>query len=91
LGSATHQLSHDPVFERGISQMFLAMNSEAFGPEPRVAEIADAIVDSLHNTKPAQAGKRVRYPGEETLRIRAENRELGLPVEPAVWAEILAM
>jgi 3-dehydro-L-gulonate 2-dehydrogenase len=33
----------------------------------------------------------VRYPGEETLRLRAENRKLGLPVEPAVWAEILAM
>ncbi len=91
LGRATHQLSHDPVFECGISQMFLAMNPEAFGPEPKLAEIADGIVASLHHSEPAREGKRVRYPGEETLRIRAENRKLGLPVEPAVWAEILAM
>ena len=91
LGQATHQLSHDPVFERGISQMFLAINPAAFGPEPKTAEIADAIVASLHNSKPATEGRRVRYPGEETLRIRAENRTLGLPVEPAVWDEILAM
>ena len=91
LGHATHQLSHDPVFEAGISQMYVAMNPEAFGPEARVAQIADEIVASLHNSKPAKEGRRVRYPGEETLRVRAENRKLGLPVEPEVWAEILAM
>jgi 3-dehydro-L-gulonate 2-dehydrogenase len=91
LGQATHQLSHDPVFEAGISQMYVAMNPEAFGPEARVAQIADEIVASLHNSKPAKEGMRVRYPGEETLRVRAENRKLGLPVEPEVWAEILAM
>ncbi len=90
LGQATHQLSHDPVFECGISQMFLAINPEAFGPEPRITQIADEIIASLHNAKPATAGKPVRYPGEETLRIRAENRELGLPVDPAVWSEILS-
>jgi 3-dehydro-L-gulonate 2-dehydrogenase len=91
LGNATHQLSHNPVFESGISQMFLAMNPSAFGPEPKTVEIADAIVASLHSAKPAMEGKQVRYPGEATLRIRAENRKLGLPVEPAVWTEILAM
>ncbi len=91
LGKATHQLSHDPVFEHSVSQMFLAMHPAAFGPEPGAAQIADAIIASLHNSKPASEGRRVRYPGEETLRIRAENRKLGLPVEPAVWAEIQAM
>ena len=90
LGQATHQLSHHPEFECGISQMFIAMNPAAFG-ESVPAQIADAIVASLHHAKPAQPGRRVRYPGEETLRIREENRRLGLPVEPAVWAEILAM
>jgi 3-dehydro-L-gulonate 2-dehydrogenase len=95
LGQATHQLSHDPEFERGVSQMFLALNPAALGPLAleidKTAAIADAIVASLHNTKPATEGKPVRYPGEETLRIREENRRLGLPVEPAVWSEILAM
>lgn len=91
LGQATHQLAHDPVFERGVSQMFLALNPESFGPEPKLAEIADGIVASLHGSKPAREGKRIRYPGEETLRVRAENRKLGLPVEPDVWTEILAM
>jgi len=48
-------------------------------------------VASVHNCPSAKEGKKIRYPGEQTLRTRAENLELGLPVEPAVWAQILAM
>jgi 3-dehydro-L-gulonate 2-dehydrogenase len=91
LGQATHQLSGDPEFECGVSQMFLAIDPAALGPDPRADEIADAIIASLHRAQPAQPGARVRYPGEETLRIRAENRRLGLPVDPALWAEIQSM
>ncbi len=91
LGKATHELSNDPLFETGISQMFFALNPEALGRTPRVAEIADEIVGSLHGCKPAREGDRVRYPGEETLRVRSENERLGLPVEAAVWEQILAM
>ena len=63
----------------------------AFGPSPRAAEIADEIVASLHASKPAKESGSVRYPGEQMLRVRAENDGLGLPVEEAVWEEILAM
>jgi len=91
LGRATHEIVADPLQETAISQMFLALNPEAFGPAPRAAQIANEIVASVVNSQAAAQHARVRYPGEETLRIRRENTELGLPVEPAVWAEILAM
>jgi 3-dehydro-L-gulonate 2-dehydrogenase len=91
LGRATHEIPADPLRETGLSQMFIAMNPEAFGPEPRAAEIADEIVASLHASKAASEGGSVRYPGERTLQLRAENSALGLPVEPAVWAAIQAM
>lgn len=89
LGRATHEIAPDPLREGGVSQMFLALNPEAFGTASQAEQIADAVVASLHNSQPARDGK-VRYPGEQTLRIREENLRLGLPVEPAVWAEILA-
>jgi 3-dehydro-L-gulonate 2-dehydrogenase len=91
LGKATHQLAADPLRESGLSQVFIALNPAAFGPEPRAAQLADDIVASLHRSRPAKEGTKIRYPGEKTLRIRAENRELGLPVEPKVWEQILAM
>jgi 3-dehydro-L-gulonate 2-dehydrogenase len=33
----------------------------------------------------------VRYPGEKTLRTRKENLEKGIPVEPDIWQDVLAM
>jgi 3-dehydro-L-gulonate 2-dehydrogenase len=91
LGKATHELVPDPLLEAGVSQMFLALNPEAFGPSPRAEQIADEIVDSLHGCKAAETGKSVRYPGEQTVRVRAENRRLGLPVDETVWAQILTL
>lgn len=91
LGHATYQISAVAVEETAISQMFLALNPAAFGPATEAERIADGVVTSLQNCKPASNGKKVRYPGEETLRLREENTRLGLPVEAAVWAEILAM
>jgi 3-dehydro-L-gulonate 2-dehydrogenase len=91
LGQATYQISNDPVREKGVSQMFMTMNPEAFGPSPRAEEIVEGVIDSLHNCRPAKEGTTVRYPGEQTLRAREENTRLGLPVEPAVWEKILAM
>jgi 3-dehydro-L-gulonate 2-dehydrogenase len=91
LGKATHQLSMDPLLEAGLSQMFLAIHPAALGDEQRLSQIADEIIDSLHRSRQAEEGKKIRYPGERVLEIREENRRLGLPVEQKVWDEILKM
>ena len=91
LGNATHQIENDPLRETGLSQMFVAIDPRALGDEARMEQIADEVVESVRGSRTAEAGKTVRYPGENTLRLRAENRRLGLPVEEAVWEEILSM
>jgi 3-dehydro-L-gulonate 2-dehydrogenase len=88
LGKATYQIAPDSLRETAVSQTFLAVNPEALGGG---GEVADAIVESLHRCHPAEEDNPVRYPGEQTLRIREENRRLGLPVEERVWAEIVSM
>ena len=91
LGSATHRIVPDPLRETSLSQTFVAINPLAVGDAAQTGRIADDVVASLHGCRAAEEGKPVRYPGEQTLRTRAENRRLGLPIEPAVWNEILAM
>ena len=91
LGNATHQIANDPLQETGLSQMFVAIDPRGLGEGPRMEEIADEVVESLHRSRPAQEGKTVRYPGENTLRLREENRRLGLPVDEAIWEQILQM
>jgi 3-dehydro-L-gulonate 2-dehydrogenase len=90
LGNATHSIPADPLRETGVSQLFLAIHPAAIGDTAPAQQIADGIVASLHAAKPAAPDTPVRYPGEQTLRIRTENLKLGLPIDPEVWAQILA-
>jgi 3-dehydro-L-gulonate 2-dehydrogenase len=87
-GRATHQIEADSLRETAVSQVFMAINPQAVGGSET---IANEVVESLHRCASAEPGRRVRYPGEQTLRTRAENLRLGLLVDEAVWAEILAM
>jgi 3-dehydro-L-gulonate 2-dehydrogenase len=91
LGNATHAIANDPLKETGLSQMFLALNAGALGDEAGMERIADDVVERLHSSRAADEEKMVRYPGEKTLRLREENRRLGLPVDEAVWEEITRM
>ncbi|HEY2471640.1 MAG TPA: 3-dehydro-L-gulonate 2-dehydrogenase [Terracidiphilus sp.] len=91
LGNATHQIANDPLREAGLSQMFVAIDPRTLGDAARMDEIADPVVDSLHRALPADAERAVRYPGENTLWLREENRKLGLPVDEAIWKEIYGM
>ena len=91
LGNATHSIANDPLKETRLSQMFVAIDPRGLGDATRMEEIAEEVVESLHDALPAESGKPVRYPGEKTLLLREENRRLGLPVEDVVWIEICAM
>ncbi len=83
-GLATHQFPLDPLRESGLSQIFLALNLARLQPAEDSARTADAIVESVIAGNPGA----VRYPGEQVLKIRAENLALGLPVREELWDEL---
>jgi 3-dehydro-L-gulonate 2-dehydrogenase len=87
-GLATHQLSLDPVRESGQSQVFLAIDPGAIATAQELSKIADGILASLHAATPVEPERSVRYPGEETLRLREENMRLGVPVDPDIWQQL---
>lgn len=89
-GQATHQISVDPLFETGISQFFLAIHPQNLIHTAELTRTADALIDAIHTAPRADPNHAPRYPGEETLRIRAENLALGIPVEEAAWQQLLA-
>ncbi|HWE83611.1 MAG TPA: 3-dehydro-L-gulonate 2-dehydrogenase [Terracidiphilus sp.] len=91
LGNATHQLATDPFRESALSQTFIALNPAAIGDPALQAQIADDIVAGLHAATPADPAQPVRYPGEQTLRLRAENTAQGLPIEESTWSTISEM
>jgi 3-dehydro-L-gulonate 2-dehydrogenase len=89
-GLATHQIPHDPLRESGISQIFLAIDPSSVTNPQELAQIAEGILNSLHEATPADPTKPIRYPGEEALRLREENLRLGVPVDPEIWKRITA-
>ena len=90
MGNATHQIASDPLRETALSQTFIAIDPRTVGSAEELDRIADGIVASVHAARPSEEGKPARAPGEHTLYLRKQNRELGLPIEPAVWEQILA-
>lgn len=89
-GRATHEVDADPLQETGLSQVFVA-----FDPGPLEGGLRQRLVDDViafvHAAEPDRPGGRVVYPGERTLRTRQENLARGIPVDPAVWAQVRAM
>ncbi len=85
-GLATHQIQADPELETGISQIFMAINLPALDREEYASRLADHIIENMQ--LPSASGVHVRYPGEKTLKTRADNMEKGIPVDAAVWDEV---
>lgn len=87
-GLATHQIARDPDLEKGLSQVFIALNLPALDKENLAAQVADQIIESVQT---AEASEGVRYPGENVLKTRRENLEQGIPVEQSAWDELPLM
>ena len=89
-GLATWQIERDALKETGVSQVFLAFDPGKLGSAEELEAAVEGIVLSLARATPAHEARPVRYPGEETLRVRRENLELGVPVDEVLWAKLLA-
>jgi 3-dehydro-L-gulonate 2-dehydrogenase len=87
-GNATYQIPRDPARESGLTQIFLTIDPSNLDTTAHLTQIADGIIHDLHAAHPAHHGKPVRYPGEETLRLREENNRLGIPVDPDLWEKL---
>ncbi|MDP9039245.1 MAG: Ldh family oxidoreductase, partial [Acidobacteriota bacterium] len=84
-GLATHQLPGDPLRESGISQFYVAIDPAGLAPAEELGRVADGILGSLREVTLVDAARPVRYPGEQTVRVREENLRLGVPVDEANW------
>jgi 3-dehydro-L-gulonate 2-dehydrogenase len=88
-GCATYQIPADPEKETKLSQVFIAIDPAA-GQTGASVNLADQILEHLQSPLPAD-GERVRYPGERVFETRKENMVKGIPVEPAIWRDVLAL
>lgn len=77
--------------EANLSQVFIAFDLTRLHHYKALPEIIQAIIEDYHSSVPEKPSARVRYPGENVLRLRKENSSKGIPVLKQVWEEILSL
>ncbi|CAH0295101.1 2,3-diketo-L-gulonate reductase [Rahnella aquatilis] len=53
--------------------------------------MADSVADYVNQSDPAENSRDVLYPGQTAASNREENRRLGIPVDEAVWDEVVRL
>lgn len=90
LGRTSCVIASDPGDERGMSQVYIALNFRAVVDADDADTLVDQAIDYLTSSEPADPASPVRYPGQNLSAIRAENMRQGIPVDDSTWDAILA-
>jgi len=69
-------------------QVFIAIDPLKFNSREFIGQAISDTIGQLKNSTPAQEGGEIFYPGEQSLKMRRENAELGIPVDDSVWARV---
>ena len=77
--------------EYGVSQVFICVDVTKFQDGAFTDAIIQRTLDFIKSSTPITPGGTIRYPGENTWQTREENIKLGVPVDPQVWEQVLAM
>lgn len=80
-----------PGDEHGVSQVFVAVDYQKLVSEAEADRIIEGAVSYLLDSEPAGADSRIIYTGQMTEECRRQNLAEGIPVDEAVWKEILSL
>lgn len=69
-------------------QVFIAFDPLKFNTSAFVEQAVNETVAQIKNSLPAKDNAEIFYPGEQSLRTRKENLELGIPVDEGIWAKV---
>jgi len=70
------------------SQVFIAFDPLRLNAPGFLEQAINETIEQLKSSVPANKGGNILYPGEQSLKIRKENIELGIPVDDGVWMKV---
>ncbi|MCF0261492.1 MAG: 3-dehydro-L-gulonate 2-dehydrogenase [Sphaerochaetaceae bacterium] len=77
--------------EYGLSQVLIAIDPSKMNEPGFTEALIKRVVEDIAASIPAEEGKAVRYPGQNSLKTRRENMKNGIPVLDSVWETIMAL
>ncbi len=72
----------------GCCQVFIAINPRKMNSREFIENAIEETVQQLKSSEPSIENGQIYYPGEQSLKTRHENMELGIPVDEGVWAKV---
>lgn len=88
-GLSTSQITKQG-FDKNQSQVFICIDTSRLSHAARIAALVEQIIADYQESQPTNGGT-IRYPGENVVKLRAQNLANGIPVLKTQWEEILAM
>ena len=70
------------------NQVFIAIDPKKLNSEDFMNKIVSETVSQIKSSEPVNEDQEIFYPGEQSLKTRKENLELGIPVDDGVWAKV---
>ena len=90
-GGRTSRMVGELPVETELSQVFMAISLDAFEDKEVLMKHIDETLCDMKTSLPVSEGHPVYYPGENMMRVRKENMELGIPVDEGIWQKVLNM
>ncbi len=70
------------------NQVFIAFDPLKLNAAGFLEQAIHETIEQLKSSIPSNEGGEIFYPGEQSLKIRKENSELGIPVDDGVWLRV---
>lgn len=90
-GNSTTDIGRMTEDEYGISQVLIAIDPSKFNIPEITDDVINNVIEDVKSSEPEKEGGRISYPGERVIATRKENLEKGIPVNEAIWQEIINM
>lgn len=90
-GGRTSRMVGELPVETELSQVFIAVSLDSFADKETLLKNIDDTLEDMKTSTPVTEGRSVYYPGENMMRTRKENMELGIPVDEGIWQKVLEM
>lgn len=72
----------------GSNQIFIAVDASKINTQEFIDRALNETIEQIKSSVPAKENGEIYFPGEQSMKTRNENRELGIPVDDGVWARI---
>ena len=80
------------VAETGLSQVFIAFDLEKSMSAVSRDALIKSVLDWTSSSAPAEGVRsKIMFPGQRALSARRDSMEKGIPIDEAIWNEVLSL